>query len=95
VVASLPLGDGLCARRVRVERARVAWLRYVLEAHEGLAFMHSDGSGVVSLLTTESQREGLDALITDLEREGVLEVVQWDSTPVNVPVPVPVHDPSP
>ncbi len=75
MVAPLPAGDGLCARRVRVERAQVAWLRYLLEAHEGLAFMHSDGSGQVSLLTTESQRAGLDALIADLEREGVIEAL--------------------
>ena len=73
MVAPLPAGDGLCTRLVRVERARVAWLRYLLEAHEGLAFMHSDGSGLVSLLTTESQRSDLDALIADLEREGVVE----------------------
>jgi hypothetical protein len=59
-------------RSVRVERAQVAWLRYLLEAHEGLAFMHSDGSGFVTLLTTESQRADLDALIADLEREGVV-----------------------
>jgi hypothetical protein len=59
-------------RSVRVERAQVAWLRYLLEAHEGLAFMHSDGSGFVTLLTTDSQRADLDALIADLEREGVL-----------------------
>jgi hypothetical protein len=72
VVAALPAGDGLCTRSVRVERAKVAWLRYLLEAHEGLAFMHSDGSGLVSLLTTESQGADLDALIGDLEREGVV-----------------------
>jgi hypothetical protein len=72
VVAALPAGEGLCSRKVRVERAKVAWLRYLLEAHEGLAFMHSDGSGLVSLLTTESQRADLDALIGDLEREGVI-----------------------
>lgn len=75
MVAPLPAGDGLCARRVRVERAQVAWLRYLLEAHEGLAFMHSDGSGLVSLLTTESQRAGLAALIADLEQEGVIEAI--------------------
>lgn len=74
MVAALPAGEGLCLRSVRVERANVAWLRYLLEAHEGLAFMHSDGSGLVSLLTTDSQRAALEALIGDLEREGVLTV---------------------
>jgi hypothetical protein len=72
MVAALPSGDGLCVRAVLVERAQVAWLRYLLEAHEGLAFMHSDGSGVVSLLTTTSQSAQLDALIVDLIGEGLL-----------------------
>jgi hypothetical protein len=74
VVAVLPAGPGLCQRKVRVARAAVAWLRYTLEAHEGLAFMHSDGSGLVSLLTTESQGAALDALIADLVADGVVEL---------------------
>jgi hypothetical protein len=80
VVAAIPAGNGLCLRTVEVERAQVAWLRYLLEAHEGLAFMHSDGSGVVSLLTTESQRAGLDALIGDLEREGIVRPLPAQSS---------------
>lgn len=70
-----PSGDGLVQRRVRVARADVAWLRYTLEAHEGLAFMHSDGSGVVMLLTTLSQRARLDELILDLQTEGLVTPV--------------------
>lgn len=73
MVAPLPLGPGLCLTRVRVAPAQVAWLRYTLEAHEGLAFMHSDGSGWVSLLTTESQATALAELIADLAREGVVQ----------------------
>ena len=73
MVAPLPLGPGLWVTRVRVDPAQVAWLRYTLEAHEGLAFMHSDGSGWVSLLTTESQAPALAALVVDLERDGVVQ----------------------
>jgi hypothetical protein len=80
VVAALPAGNGLCVRAVMVERAQVAWLRYLLEAHEGLAFMHSDGSGVVSLLTTDSQRAALDALIADLEHEGIVRLLPVPSS---------------
>lgn len=76
MVAPLPAGSGLCLRRVRVAREATAFLRYVLEAHEGLAFMHSDGTGLVSLLTTDSQLGALDRLIDDLEREGLLEVLR-------------------
>jgi hypothetical protein len=75
MAAALPSGPGLCVWRVRVARERVAWLRYTLEAHEGLAFMHSDGEGAVSLLTTDSQAGALEALLVDLVREGVVERV--------------------
>lgn len=74
MVARLPVGAGLCLRTVLVARERVAWLRYLLEAHDGLAFMHSDGSGSVSLLTTESQAEALDHFIADLLTEKVVEL---------------------
>jgi len=73
MAAALPSGPGLCVWRVRVAREQVAWLRYTLEAHEGLAFMHSDGGGGVSLLTTDSQVGALEALLADLVREGVVE----------------------
>jgi hypothetical protein len=75
MVAALPCGSGLCLRRVRIARPSIAWLRYTLEAHEGLAFMHSDGSEEVSLLTTDSQERALDALIADLQAEGLIELV--------------------
>lgn len=75
MAAALPMGPGLWLCRVRVAPAQVAWLRYTLEAHDGLAFMHSDGSGYVSLLTTESQAAALSALIVDLARDGVVELL--------------------
>lgn len=76
-----PSGEGLVQRRVSVARADVAWLRYTLEAHEGLAFMHSDGSGVVLLLTTTSQAAGLDELIADLRSEGLLTLLDPTEAP--------------
>jgi len=67
-----PSGSGLVERPVLVARERVAFLRYVLEAHEGLAFMHGDGSGTVLVLAPESQAAALDALLGDLEAEGLV-----------------------
>lgn len=67
-----PFGAGLIARAVLVAREQVAFLRYVLEAHEGVAFMHGDGSGTVWLLTTESQRDALDVLMDDLQADGLI-----------------------
>ncbi len=72
MAAERPSGAGLIERPVWVPRAQVATLRYVLEAHEGLGFMHGDGTGAVVLLAPESQERALDALIDDLEAEGLL-----------------------
>src|SRR3954471_6031936 len=78
-----PRGPGLVERLVRVRPEQVAWLRYTLEAHEGLAFMHvegrglarepdSQGSGEVWLLAPVGFAAALDELIGDLLREGCL-----------------------
>lgn len=71
-----PAGPGLVERSVLLARADVAFLRYVLEAHDGLVFMHGDGSGAVRLFATESQERELDALVADLEAEGLVTLVR-------------------
>lgn len=71
-----PGGPGLVERSVLLARADVAFLRYVLEAHDGLVFMHGDGSGAVRLFSTESQAHELDRLVHDLEEEGLLTLVR-------------------
>jgi hypothetical protein len=75
VVSPLPCGPGLSRRQVAVATQDVAFVRYLLEAHDGLAFMHGDGSGVISLLTPDSQLAALDRLIADLSAEGALRVL--------------------
>ena len=60
------------ARRVRVADPDVVWLRSVLEAYEGLAGLYGDGSGVVTLTTTECQARELDEMLDELAREGAL-----------------------
>jgi hypothetical protein len=67
-----PAGVGLVTRPVRVARDQVAWLRYVLEAHDGLGLMHGDGTGAVFLFAPESQVAALDRLIADLTAEGTV-----------------------
>jgi hypothetical protein len=70
-----PRGEGLVERLVRVRSEQVAWLRYVLEAHDGMAFMHADGSGNVWLLAPVGYAAALDELIADLLREGCLDAL--------------------
>jgi len=73
VSAPLLLGPGLVARAVRVPKDQVAWVRYVVEAHEGLANLHFAPGGVVTLVTTAAQLDALEAVIGDLAEEIPLE----------------------
>jgi hypothetical protein len=67
-----PTGAGLIERQVLIAAENVAYLRYVLEAHEGVGFMHGDGSGVVLVIAPPSQAAELDQIVRDLEDEGLL-----------------------
>ena len=69
MTAPLFVGPGLVTRTMRVPRADVAWVRYVIEAHDGLANVHVATGGVVTLVTTEGQAEMLDEVIGDLRDE--------------------------
>ena len=72
--APLYVGPGLVSRTIEVARADVAWVRYVVEAHDGLANLHGDKDGTVTLVTTPSMVAELDRLIADLEDEIGLRV---------------------
>ncbi len=69
----LPRGEGLAERRIRVARSEVAWVRFILEAHDGLACMYGDDTDVLTLLTPTSQISELEGVITDLEAAVQLE----------------------
>lgn len=75
--APLLLGPGLVARRVRVPRAEVALLRYLIEAYDGLANLHGSGDGTITLVTTTDRAAELDGLLDDLREE--LELERLDS----------------
>ena len=62
----------LVERAVLIEREQVAFVRYLLEAEDGLALLHSDGSGLVRLVAPRSQEAALDRLVADLTREGLV-----------------------
>jgi len=65
-------GDGLVTRRLRLADRDVVWLRSVLEGYDGLASLHGDRSGVVTLIAPAQRARELDALLDDLEREAVV-----------------------
>ena len=72
-----PTGDGgeFKFMTSEVSREKVAFLRYVLEAHEGVGLMHGDGSGVIRLLAPESPLAELDVLIADLLQDGTVDAL--------------------
>ncbi len=72
--APLFVGPGLVSRTISVDRADVTRLRYVVEAHDGLANLHGDKDGTITLVTTPGMLEELDRLIGDLQAEIGLRV---------------------
>lgn len=72
--APLFVGPGLVSRTVEVDRADVAWVRYVVEAHDGLANLHGDKDGTITLVTTPGMLGALDRLLDDLKSEIGLRV---------------------
>ena len=71
--ASNICGPGLHQRRCRVQDGDVVWLRSILEAYDGLAYLYGDGSGTVLVTSTLARAAELDALIEDLRKEIPLE----------------------
>lgn len=72
MLAPCPTGPGLVTRRVLVRSEQVAFVRYLLEAQDGLGALHGDGSAHITLFAPESQAAALDELIADLQAEGLL-----------------------
>lgn len=76
MVAARPTGTGLLTRRVRVRTDQVAFVRYVLEAEDGVGLLHGDGTGELTMIAPHGQGAALDRLITDLAAEGLLELAE-------------------
>ncbi|MCG8555879.1 MAG: DUF4911 domain-containing protein [Proteobacteria bacterium] len=70
-----PPNPALCAARVRIDRRSIVWLRSVLEGYEGLALLHGDESGTVTIASPSDRARELAALLSDLKREASFEVV--------------------
>ena len=64
---------------VKIPRADIFFLRYTLDAYEGLAVLTTipGGEGLVRIYTEESQRGELEAVIEGLKEEIDLEVIEW------------------
>ncbi|MDB4943136.1 MAG: hypothetical protein JWP97_2670 [Labilithrix sp.] len=63
------VGEGMITRRVVVRAKDVAFLKGIVEAHEGLAQVFAEGGGDLTLAAPVGREAELDELVTDLARE--------------------------
>lgn len=61
------LGPEMHLRHLRISGEELVYLRALLEAYDGLAFVYGRGDGVVRVVTTADQRPELDSLLTELQ----------------------------
>jgi hypothetical protein len=63
------LGEGLVTRRIVVRARDVAFLKGIVEAHEGLAQVFAMNGGDLTLAAPASRAAELDELVADLVAE--------------------------
>jgi hypothetical protein len=61
------VGEGLVARTLRVASADAVLVKAIVEAHEGVASVFGDGSGVLTIAAPISREAELDELVAELE----------------------------
>lgn len=68
------VGQGMVTRRLVVRAKDVAFLKGVVEAHDGLAAVFAEKGGDLVLAAPANRERDLDALVQDLARDlgGVL-----------------------
>ncbi|MCC6875707.1 MAG: DUF4911 domain-containing protein [Sandaracinaceae bacterium] len=71
--APLLSGPGLITRTLRVAASDIAWVIWIVEAHDGLASVHGAGDGTITLIAPREREDALDALVGDLAAEIALE----------------------
>ncbi len=64
-------------RHYRIAPADIAWLRFVLESYDGLAFVRSlDGrAGLVEVAYPPTRRDDAEALLAELQRTAAMEAI--------------------
>lgn len=63
------VGEGMITRRLVVRAKDVAFLKGVVEAHEGLACVFAEGGGDLTIAAPADRADELDELVRDLARE--------------------------
>lgn len=63
------VGEGMVTRRLVVRAPDVAFLKGVVEAHEGLAQVFAERGGDLTIAAPRDREAELDELVVDLARE--------------------------
>jgi hypothetical protein len=84
------VGEGMITRRLVVRAKDVAFLKGIVEAHEGLAQVFAEGGGDLTIAAPAGRDAELDELVTDLasEFDGILP----DAKASDVNAPDQEHD---
>ncbi len=76
------VGPGMCVRRALLEPKDVVFLKGLLEASEGIGQLFAEHGGAVTIATTESQAEALDAMLDEVLAELGAVIVDPKLVPV-------------
>lgn len=63
------VGEGMITRRLVVRAKDVAFLKGIVEAHEGLAQVFAEGGGDLTIAAPVGREAELDELVRDLAEE--------------------------
>jgi hypothetical protein len=75
MLSEMPAGTDEIRRFLRVDRREIAYFRFILEAYEGLAVLHTldPARGRVVLYASRSREAELEAFLTGLAGELLIE----------------------
>lgn len=63
------VGEGMISRRLVVRAKDVAFLKGIVEAHDGLAQVFAESGGDLTVASMAGREAELDALVADLAEE--------------------------
>jgi hypothetical protein len=66
-------------RYFRVKRRDIVFLKFILEAYEGMNVMSTvdNGAGIIRVLIMRGFQRDMEELLTDLGRQVAMEEVEW------------------
>lgn len=75
-----PLQEEPVCRYFRVNRRDIVFLKFILEAYEGMNVMSTvdNGAGIIRILIMPGFEQDMGELLDDLGRQVIMEPVEWE-----------------